>query len=109
MVNNWDRITGRLYPNQAYALRHMIPDPVRHRLLSERIARSGTGTRRTAPRSLFLGYLQLLGSRGTRSRRGILRLSWPGSRRAAGACNISLLCGHDLQSAPSVVYPGLIG
>ncbi|CAN0490624.1 unnamed protein product, partial [Laminaria digitata] len=26
MVNNWDRITGKLYPKQALALRNMIPD-----------------------------------------------------------------------------------
>ncbi|CAM9732315.1 unnamed protein product [Choristocarpus tenellus] len=26
MINNWDRITGKLYPNQAMALRYMIPD-----------------------------------------------------------------------------------
>lgn len=29
MVNNWDRITGKLYPKQALALRHMIPDQAR--------------------------------------------------------------------------------
>ena len=28
MVNNWDRITGKLYPKQALALRNMIPDQV---------------------------------------------------------------------------------
>lgn len=26
MVNNWDRITGKLYPKQAMAVRHLIPD-----------------------------------------------------------------------------------
>ncbi|CAN0085667.1 unnamed protein product, partial [Ectocarpus sp. 8 AP-2014] len=28
MVNNWDRITGKLYPKQAMAVRHLIPDQV---------------------------------------------------------------------------------
>eukprot|EP00752_Nemacystus_decipiens_P014650 g13047.t1 len=28
MVNNWDRVTGKLYPKQAMALRNMIPDQV---------------------------------------------------------------------------------
>eukprot|EP00904_Undaria_pinnatifida_P007686 jgi/Undpi1/4047/HiC_scaffold_16.g07414.m1 len=28
MVNNWDRITGKLYPKQALALRNMIPDQI---------------------------------------------------------------------------------
>lgn len=29
MVNNWDRVTGKLYPKQAGAVRNMIPDHVR--------------------------------------------------------------------------------
>ncbi|CAM9800510.1 unnamed protein product [Ectocarpus sp. 13 AM-2016] len=29
MVNNWDRITGKLYPKQAMAVRHLIPDQAR--------------------------------------------------------------------------------
>lgn len=28
MVNNWDRVTGKLYPKQAMAVRNMIPDQV---------------------------------------------------------------------------------
>lgn len=26
MVNNWDRVTGKLYPKQAMAVRNLIPD-----------------------------------------------------------------------------------
>lgn len=33
MVNNWDRITGKLYPKQAMALRNMIPDQASLRAL----------------------------------------------------------------------------
>lgn len=29
MVNNWDRVTGKLYPKQAMAVRNMIPDQAR--------------------------------------------------------------------------------
>ncbi|CAM9666966.1 unnamed protein product [Ascophyllum nodosum] len=28
MINNWDRITGKLYPKQALGLRNMIPDQI---------------------------------------------------------------------------------
>lgn len=28
MVNNWDRVTGKLYPKQAMAVRNLIPDQV---------------------------------------------------------------------------------
>ncbi|CAN0349592.1 unnamed protein product, partial [Hapterophycus canaliculatus] len=53
MVNNWDRITGKLYPKQAMAVRHLIPDQASYILT---IASGGIATVEQAGRLTDEGY-----------------------------------------------------